>query len=47
VTIAVDTAHINKKRHAKWELTNLAQINETADVDEDLEQESSDEKPHA
>ena len=41
VTIAVDSHHVvGRRRHAKW-ATNLAQINETNDVDEDLEQESS------
>lgn len=37
----MDGPHRNRKREVKWESTNLAKITETADVDEDVEQESS------
>jgi hypothetical protein len=42
VTVIVEAQHIGRiQQAAKWEPPNLAQISETADVDEDLEQESS------
>lgn len=42
MTIAVDTAHLGRRRHAKWESTNLAQITEiTTDVDNDSDPETS------
>ena len=42
VTVIVEAQHIGRiQQAAKWEPPNLAQISETADLDEDLEQESS------
>jgi len=42
VTVIVEAQHLGGRyqRAAKWETPNLAQISETLDFDEDLEQES-------
>jgi hypothetical protein len=35
--IAVDSGHQNFRRHTNWTSTNLAQINESNDIDEEVE----------